>query len=181
MTRARVLVAGVGNMLLGDDGFGVEVVRRLLREPALLPDGVRVADYGIRALHLAYDLLEGYDALVIVDAMSQGHAPGTLFVFEPDVAAPPSGGATATDPHGLYPGAVLRVASDLGARVGLVRVVGCEPADVDEGIGLSPPVENAVTEALRLVRELALAAVGGSEAAAAAPHKEERNVEEEAP
>lgn len=152
--RPHVLVAGVGNVLLRDDGFGVEVVRRLARES--MPEDVRVADFGIRALHLAYELLEDYGTLIIVDAMSRGQPPGTLFVFEPDHAAVTQ--PSAVDPHGMYPGAVLRMALDLGARIGTVRVVGCEPADLEEGLGLSAAVEAAVPEAMRVVRELALAA-----------------------
>jgi hydrogenase maturation protease len=148
----RVLVAGVGNVLLGDDGFGVAVVRQLGLET--LPENVCVKDFGIRALHLSYELLEGYAALIIVDAMSRGEPPGTLFVLEPERT---SEGAPVVDPHGLCPGAVLRMALELGARVGTVRVVGCEPADLAEGIGLSPPVEAAVAEAVRVTRELALA------------------------
>lgn len=164
MSGARVLVAGVGNVLLGDDGFGVEVVRRLGREA--LPPGIRVEDFGIRALHLAYELLEDYETLVIVDAMSRGEPPGTVFVFEPD----PSGGAAEgpdVDPHGLYPGAVLRMALDLGAHVSVVRVIGCEPANLEEGIGLSPAVEAAVGEAVRVVREIATAALATTPAKAA--------------
>jgi hydrogenase maturation protease len=160
VSGGRVLVAGVGNVLLHDDGFGVEVVRRLAQEQ--LPAGVEITDYGIRALHLAYDLLDGYELLVIVDAMSRGAAPGTVFVFEPDLQAPPRAQGTETlDPHGIYPGAVLRMAGDLGARIGVVRVVGCEPADLEEGIGLSPPVELAIGEAVRLVRELVSVEQGG--------------------
>jgi len=161
MSGGRVLIAGVGNILLHDDGFGVEVVRRLAQEP--MPEGVEITDYGIRALHLAYDLLDGYEMLVIVDAMSRGAAPGTVFVFEPDLQAPPPAeGTVAMDPHGVYPGAVLRMAGDLGAHIGVVRVVGCEPADLEEGIGLSPSVELAIGEAVRLVRELAIAATAAT-------------------
>jgi hydrogenase maturation protease len=157
---ARVLVAGVGNVLLRDDGFGVEVVRRLAREP--LPEHVRVVDFGIRALHLAYELLEGYETLIIIDAMSRGEAPGTLFVLEPgpDAAHEHAGGA-ALDPHGLDPGAVLRMALDLGARPRVVRVLGCEPADLDDGLGLSPVVEAAVTAAVHMARALALTRPAG--------------------
>lgn len=187
MSGARVLVAGVGNVLLRDDGFGVEVVRRLAREP--MPEGIRVADFGIRALHLAYELLEGYETLIIVDAMSRGEAPGTVFVFEPERAEPETdAGATAgavVDPHGLYPGAVLRMALDLGASVGTVRVIGCEPADLGEGIGLTAPVERAVDEAARIVRELATRALDdvmpvAPASAGSNKEKENANVEKEA-
>jgi hydrogenase maturation protease len=146
----RRLVAGVGNVLLGDDGFGVEVARRLRAGP--LPDGVRVADFGIRALHLAYELLEPYDAVVVVDAVARGGRAGTVVVLEPDVAELEA--ADAPDAHGLHPAAVLRIARALGASLDRVRVVGCEPADVSERIGLSAPVERAVDHAVRIVQDL---------------------------
>jgi hydrogenase maturation protease len=145
-------VAGVGNVLLGDDGFGIEVVRRLGTGDPALSRGVRVADYGIRALHLAYELCEPYDQVILVDAMSRGAPPGTLFVLaaEVDVFGP----GVLPDAHDLHPATVLRVALELGARLDRVRVVGCEPASVAEGIGLSPVVEHAVGEAVRVVHEL---------------------------
>jgi hydrogenase maturation protease len=147
---ARVLVAGLGNVLLGDDGFGVEVVRRL--RAAALPEGVRVEDFGVRALHLAYELLEPYERVVLVDAAARGEPAGTLFVIEPDVVD--LGEPVAPDAHGLTPAAVLRIARELGARLDGLRVVGCEPATIEEGIGLSAPVENAVPEAVRIVLRL---------------------------
>jgi hydrogenase maturation protease len=148
--KARTLVAGVGNVLLGDDGFGVEVARRLRLQS--LPDGVRVEDFGVRALHLAYELLEPYEAVVLVDAMARGEPPGTVCVLQPDVAELCE--AEAPDAHGLHPAAVLRIARELGADVGRVRIVGCEPEDLDEGIGLSPSVERAVDQAVRIVHQL---------------------------
>jgi len=148
------LVAGVGNVLLGDDGFGVEVAHRLRGVP--LPADVRVEDFGVRAIHLAYELLEPYDAVVLVDAMSRGAAPGTLFVVEPDAASAtaPAEPPDVPDAHGLHLAAVLRFARELGARVDHVRIVGCEPARLDEGIELSPSVTGAVAEAVRIVQEL---------------------------
>jgi hydrogenase maturation protease len=156
MTRdaRRVLVAGVGNIFLGDDGFGVEVANRLAGQR--MPDGVRVADFGIRGVHLAYELLDGYDALVLVDALPMGEAPGTLAVVEPDPSAltRPGDDARAIDAHSMNPGAVLGMIAGLGATVGVIRVVGCEPASLEEGIGLSPAVGAAVDEAVTLVEEL---------------------------
>ena len=149
-----VLIAGVGNILLGDDGFGVEVVRRLGEGPAL-PDGARVADFGIRGLHLAYQLLDGYDALILVDALVRGEPPGTLCVLEPDDADI----APAADAHRMDPVAVLSMVKLLGGHVGRSLVVGCEPLDLDEGIGLSPPVALAVEQAVGLVRRLAASEV----------------------
>jgi len=153
-----VLVAGVGNIFLGDDGFGVEVARRLLAEP--LPENVRVADYGIRGVHLAYQLLDGYDTLILVDAVSRGEPPGTVFVIEPDLGlgTPLNGVPPAMNAHDLDPASVLGLVRHLGGRIDRVLVVGCEPQQTDERMGLSEPVQRAVGEAARLVREL----LGGS-------------------
>jgi hydrogenase maturation protease len=151
MTR-RVLVAGIGNIFLGDDGFGVEVAGRLAEE--LVPDGVRVADYGIRGLHLAYELLEGYDALVLVDAVPMGSPPGTLAVIEPQPAPPPDEDAPVVDAHSTNPTVVLDLVAKLGGTIGRVLVVGCEPATIDEGIGLSEPVAGAVDRAVQLCQDV---------------------------
>ena len=146
---SRVLVAGIGNVFLGDDGFGVEVVRRL--DASALPDGVDVEDYGIRGVHLAYDLLDGrWDTVVLVDAVPLDDAPGTLAVLEVD----PSGSGAAVDAHGMHPAAVLALLHDLGGAIERVLVVGCAPASVEERMGLSAPVAAAVDEAVRLVAEV---------------------------
>jgi hydrogenase maturation protease len=157
----RVLVAGVGNIFLGDDGFGVEVVRRL-REVAL-PDRVDVTDYGIRGVHLAYDLLDGrHDALVLVDALSLGEAPGTLAVIEVDLDEPgwtlhgPDALAEpVADGHGMDPESVLRLLCSLGGVVHRVLVVGCQPADLAEDMRISEPVRAALDGAVRTVTTLA--------------------------
>jgi len=145
----RVLVAGIGNIFLGDDGFGVEVAQRLAGEA--FPAGVRVVDFGIRGLHLAHELLNDYDTAILVDAAPRGGTPGTLYVIEPDPAPTPD---APFDAHALNPEAVLAAVKALGGEVGRVLVVGCEPATVEEGIGLSAPVARAVDEALRVVRDL---------------------------
>jgi hydrogenase maturation protease len=159
-----VLVAGVGNIFLGDDGFGVEVARRLADMP--LPAGVTVADYGISGMHLAYDLAGGYDTTILVDALPRGGEPGAVYVLEPDAsedtAAPAADEATAAampflDAHGMQPDVVFRMLDVLGARAGRVLIVGCEPASTEEGIGLSPPVATAVDEAVRVVTGLVTA------------------------
>ena len=153
----RVLVAGVGNVFLSDDGFGVEVARRLAERA--LPSGVEVADVGIRGMHLAYRLLDGYRALVLVDTVRQGHPPGTLLLLEHDLDAPPDG-AQAFDAHGMDPGALLGMLDGLARGVGVERpvdrvlVVGCEPASVDEGIGLTPEVAAVVDRAAQAVVDL---------------------------
>ncbi|MEV7866320.1 hydrogenase maturation protease [Streptomyces sp. NPDC088124] len=150
--ECRVLVAGVGNLFLGDDGFGPEVVRRLTVGPGEpLPGGVRVVDYGIRGMHLAYDLLAGYDALVLVDACPGDGPPGELTVLE---VGPGDLGSGEFDAHGMNPVAVLANLDQLGGTLPLTHVVGCTPAGVDEGIGLSEPVAAAVPRAVAAVRSL---------------------------
>ena len=156
----RTLVACLGNIFLGDDGFGVEVARRLARED--LPEGTRVTDYGIRGMHLAYDLAEGWDATILVDAAPRGGKPGTIYVIEPMREQPTDGdGASLSltesmlfDPHGMQPDVMLGMTGMLGAEAGRVLVVGCEPVSVAEGIGLSEPVAAAVDEATRVVLDL---------------------------
>jgi hydrogenase maturation protease len=141
----RTLVAGVGNVFLGDDGFGVEVARRLA--DVALPEGVEVADFGIRGGHLAYQLLEGYDTLVLVDAVGRDAPPGTIFVIEPD----PHELGHGLDAHGFDPSSVLELARTLGSALPRVLLVGCVPAVMDEGPELSPAVERAVEEAVRFI------------------------------
>ena len=146
----RMLIAGVGNIFLGDDGFGVEVAGRLAH--AELPGWVRVADYGISGMHLAYDLAEGYETTILIDAAPRGDAPGTVYVIEPEMTA--NRGNPLLDGHGMQPDVVFGMLDLLGADAGRVLVVGCEPASVEEGIGLSPPVAAAVDEAVRIVLDL---------------------------
>lgn len=148
-----LLVAGVGNIFLGDDGFGVEVARRLAGDH--LPSDVRVADFGIRGVHLAYELLDGYDQLILVDAVPHGEAPGTVSVIEPEMDTPePEPDSPPMDAHGMDPATVFSLLHQMGGRLDRAVIVGCEPADTAEGIGLSSPVEGAVDDAVRTVREL---------------------------
>lgn len=150
----RVLVAGIGNIFFGDDGFGPEVVRRMLSEPegaAPLPDGVRLVDYGIRGMHLAYDLLDGVDALVIVDALPGDGEPGSITVLH---VGPEDLGEGEFDAHGMNPVAVLGSLGALGGTLPPTYVVGCTPADLEEGMGLSPPVAAAVAVAADTVRSV---------------------------
>ena len=123
-----VLVAGIGNLFLTDDGFGCEVARRLAGGP--MPEGVRVVDYGIRGMHLAYDLLNGYDALVVVDALPGKGSPGDLTVLE---VGPDDLGEGELDAHGMAPVSVLASLGQLGGALPPTYVVGCQPADVGEG------------------------------------------------
>jgi hydrogenase maturation protease len=145
---ARVLVAGIGNIFLGDDGFGVEVVQRLRQRGGR--DDVRIEDFGIRGVHLAYELLDGYDAVVLVDAMPMGEPAGTVAVVEPDrsAAGHADAGAPVIEAHSMDPVVVLDMVARLGGEVDRVLVVGCEPASLDEGIGLSVPVADAVDRAV---------------------------------
>lgn len=148
-----ILVAGVGNIFLGDDGFGVEVARRLAGVE--LPPDVKVTDFGIRGVHLAYELLDGYEMVILVDASPRGGEPGTLYVIEPEPEPEPDPDEIPPlDAHGMDPGAVLALLRVLGGSVEQILVVGCEPAVVDEGMTLSPPVEAAVDQAVTLVQDL---------------------------
>jgi hydrogenase maturation protease len=152
-TPCSILVAGIGNIFLGDDGFGVEVVQRMARQA--WPAGVRVMDFGIRGYDLAYALMEHYDQVILVDACPRGEAPGTVYVIEPDVEADD---AQATlDGHDMNPLQVLRLARSMGAVPAHVTIVGCEPATLgpEEGLmGLSPPVEAAVNEGAAVIERL---------------------------
>ncbi len=161
-----VLVAGIGNLLLADDGFGVEVARLLAQRE--LPPGVKVADFGIRGMDLAYELQEDYDAAVLVDAVPRDRPPGTLYVIEPDLDEPGGG----LDPHAMDPVRVLALARAIGTVPPRILVVGCEPAIVtppdDETLTmeLSAPVRAATHAAVELVESLLsdlLAAADGEE------------------
>lgn len=148
----RTLIAGVGNIFLGDDGFGVEVARRLAKES--LGEGVHVADFGIRGVHLAYELLDGkYDAAILVDAVVRGGAPGTLYAIEHDPASG-SVDAAQADAHTLTPDSVLGWTARIGVSIGRIVVVGCEPLSIDESMGLSEPVAASVDGAVQMVRDL---------------------------
>lgn len=170
--RPRVLVAGIGNVFLGDDGFGVEVVRRL--RYVSLPERVDVVDYGIRGLHLAYDLLDGrHGLLILVDALPMGERPGTLGVVEVDLVDPnwtmrPADvlDTPATDAHGMDPETVLRLMLGLGGRVSRVLVVGCQPAVLSERMELSPAVRAAVDGAIQMVVDLVTEELAGGAARA---------------
>lgn len=170
----RVLVAGVGNIFLRDDGFGPEVARRLASEEAPPMPGVTVVDYGIRGMHLAYDLLGGVDVLVLVDTVPPDRPPNAAGPANPDLPAAPEApaesapgsirvlrvrgedldGAASLDPHGMDPAAVLGRLRSLGGELPLTYVVGCVPADMTEGIGLSSPVAAAVPRAVETVGSL---------------------------
>jgi hydrogenase maturation protease len=155
--RPRILVAGIGNIFLGDDAFGVEVARRLARSE--LPAGVKVTDFGIRGYDLAYALLEGYDTTILVDACPRGGVPGTLYLIEPDRANLNSSDeqSSPADAHTMNPLNVLRLATSMGDSLKRVLLLGCEPATLgpEEGqMGLSEPVQAAVDEAVKLLESM---------------------------
>jgi hydrogenase maturation protease len=160
----RILIAGIGNIFLADDGFGVEVANQLASKS--FPLGVRVADFGIRGFDLAYALMEGYETTILVDAYPGEGAPGTLFVVEPDLQEFNSAEAQAgtIEPHGMNPLAVLRMAMNMGGQLKRVLLVGCVPATLgpEEGqMGLSEPVMAAVDEAAKLVESLVTRILAG--------------------
>lgn len=156
MSPERILVAGVGNVFLGDDGFGVEVVRRLAGRE--LPEGVEVVDFGIRGMDLIYALQDDHEVVIFVDAASRGEEPGTVYLLEPEIE---EDGEVVLDTHGMDPVKVIKFARTLGARPGRTLVVGCEPQVVISGddyeemqMELSEPVRAAVEEAAKLVESL---------------------------
>jgi hydrogenase maturation protease len=150
----QILVAGVGNAWLQDDAFGGECARRL--EARGVPSGVTVMDFGTGGLDLAYEIMRGYDALILLDASRQGGEPGTLYVIEPsleDLSGPIEDGDV-INPHGMDPQTVLRFVGAIGGFSGRVVVIGCEPGEVDEvGLGLTPAVDEVVERALALVTD----------------------------
>jgi hydrogenase maturation protease len=169
MSVPRTLVAGIGNIFLGDDAFGVEVTRRLAGK-SRAHEGVRIVDFGIRGFDLAFALLDGCERAILVDATPRGGTPGTLYVIEPDADEE----AAAIDTHSMDPMKVLRLARTLGGQLPPIRIVGCEPAtfgSLEEPImGLSEPVQGAVDEAVRLIESLIAARwESGCETETAAP------------
>lgn len=165
--NGKILVAGIGNIFLGDDAFGVEVVQRLA--PCALPANVHVVDFGIRSYDLAYALMDAWELVILVDAVPCGGEPGTVYLIEPTLPSerePPA--AFGFDAHAMNPVAALQLVSKLGGEVGRVLVVGCEPsivdAEEDGNIGLSPPVRAAVDQAIAMIDEL-ISEVGKPKAA----------------
>ncbi len=161
MTRPSILIACIGNIFLGDDGFGVAVAKRLTQ--CAWPDEVRVVDFGIRGFDLAFALMDGYDVTIFVDAAPRGGHPGTLYIIEPDLAEIEAADEQAmTSPamvetHGMNPMKVLQMARSMGARFKRMLLVGCEPETLgpEEGLmGLSAPVEAAVNEAAPMIESL---------------------------
>jgi len=157
MTNPRILVACIGNIFLGDDGFGTEVARRLASRP--LPADVVLKDFGIRGVDLSYALLEPYELVILVDACAQGGEPGSVYLIAPDTSdSDVSGRVPASlDMHGMNPMNVLRTIQSMGSAPSRILIVGCEPADLggEEGrLGLSDPVHVAVDEAIAMIETL---------------------------
>lgn len=163
----RILVACIGNIFMGDDGFGVEVAQRLMsHKNRRYPEGVEVFDFGIRGFDLAYTLLEEYDTLILVDAIARGGAPGTVYLIEPDLSQIGSENAVEAarvglDAHSMDPMKVLAFAKTLGARPIHTLLVGCEPSVItgnedylDMQMGLSEPVQAAIDEAIKMIDSL---------------------------
>lgn len=155
-TTPTILVAGIGNIFLGDDAFGVEVVNRL--SSRVLPVGARVADFGIRGLDLAYALLDGADVTILVDACPRGGSPGDLYVVEPDLSSIGGAEANATvDAHSMNPMNVIRSAKAMGGKLGRILLLGCEPETLgpeDGYMGLSNSVSAAVERAIPVLESL---------------------------
>jgi hydrogenase maturation protease len=157
--KPAILIAGIGNIFLGDDAFGVEVVNALMKRQ--LSEGVTVKDFGIRGFDLAYALLDPWNTVILVDALPRGGTPGTLYTFEPDLdnIGNPASPLASLDPHSMDPLRVLHLAASMGTIAGCVLVVGCEPHDFGDELegrmGLSAPVQAAIEEACNMVLDLA--------------------------
>jgi hydrogenase maturation protease len=172
----RILVAGIGNIFFGDDAFGVEVTHELMRRE--WPAEVRIEDFGIRSYDLAYAIMDGYDAVVLVDATPRGHSPGTVSLIEPDLAALEADTGEIVNAHSMNPVRVLQMVRSLGGQAQQLYLVGCEPAVLEtEELGLSAAVQAAVPRAVELVESLvdalrdgtAVAFVGGAASCEARP------------
>lgn len=150
---AQILVAGIGNIFLGDDAFGVEVAKALAR--TRLPSAAVVKDYGIRGLDLAYSLLNPWRAVILIDAIARGGAPGEIYVLQPDNDPDLASGF---DPHGMHPVQVLAMARTIGEITAPIYIVGCEPqslgAELEGRMGLSPVVQNSIVKAVAVVNQL---------------------------
>jgi hydrogenase maturation protease len=151
----RILVAGIGNIFFGDDAFGGEVIKELIKSP--LPEGVDALDFGIRSYDLAYAIMDGYAATILVDITARGEPPGTVYLIELDQEKIGNLEESAPDGHSLDPVAVLRLTQSLGGRIERLYLIACEPAVLETEDGrmeLSEPVQAAVPEAVLMIRRL---------------------------
>jgi hydrogenase maturation protease len=152
---SRTLVAGIGNIFMGDDAFGYEVVRQLSADP--LPEGVVAVDFGIRSYDLAFAIMDGYDRVILVDIAARGEPPGTVFLIQPDTAGAEGVPQPVSVGHGMDPVSVLRLVETLGGTTARLLLVGCEPysfSNDDTDITLSEPVRSAVPRALDMIRSI---------------------------
>jgi hydrogenase maturation protease len=152
---SKILVAGIGNIFMGDDAFGSEVARRLMSQG--LPAEVQVTDFGIRSYDLAYALMDGYEVTILVDVTTRKQSPGTVYLIEPDLSQPDQLDGMIADAHSLNPVNVLQMLRSLGSAPGKLYLIGCEPAvlDIEDGrIGLSDVVEAAIPKAIQLIKSL---------------------------
>lgn len=153
----RILVAGIGNMFLGDDGFGVVVAQALAKKSQ--PHGVDVIDFGIRGVDLTFKLMDGYDAAILIDTALRGGPPGSLYVIEPTEAAPVEAQTILSNAHAVHPANALALVKAMGGKLSTLRLVACEPKSISEDepdltVGLSPEVSAAVAPAMDLVEEI---------------------------
>ncbi len=154
MTRPRLLIAGIGNIFLGDDGFGCEVIQQLLQRS--ISEEVRIVDFGIRGLDLTYALLENYDAVILVDAVPRNGEAGTIYLIEPTVAELTEADVL-VEAHAMDPLKVLAMAKSLGGELKQILLVGCEPhtfGPAEGQMGLSEIVRAAVPVALETIEKL---------------------------
>ena len=155
LIKPTILIAGIGNIFFGDDAFGVEVARRLTTRN--LPGSVRVSDFGIRSFDLAYALQDGYNTVILVDALQRRGAPGTVYVIKPDIESLAASNGSVVNAHGMDPVRVLQLASSMGAKLDRVFLVACEPAELggEQGcMGLSPQVEASIETAVQKIESL---------------------------
>jgi hydrogenase maturation protease len=150
----RILIAGVGNIFLGDDAFGCEVVRELSNKH--WPSDVRVTDFGIRSCDLAFALADKYETVILVDATPQGEPPGTVYLIEPDLAQLKQFESLPADPHSLDPVRVLQMAGKTGEGPKRLYLVGCEPGSLesDNCFGLTAVVKAAVPKAVGMIESI---------------------------
>jgi hydrogenase maturation protease len=151
----RILVAGIGNIFLGDDAFGVETVRELMQHR--WPAGVRVIDFGIRSYDLAFALADSYDAVILIDAAARGQVPGTLYLVEIEQEQIARAQEREANPHSVDPVAAIRMANAIGNPSNRIYLIGCEPAVLESEsgqTGLSPTVQAALTPAVELIHAL---------------------------
>jgi hydrogenase maturation protease len=171
VNSAKVLIAGIGNIFHGDDAFGLEVIQRL--SVSGLSAGATVLDFGIRSFDLAFALMDGYDLNILVDTVQRGESPGTIYLIEPDLEHLNEGEAQSSqlDPHGMDPVRVLRLAKQMGGKLGRVLIVGCEPetfgAEEQGQMGLSAPVQQAVDAAAKRIEKLVAEALAKNDVCAA--------------